>query len=84
MSGCVLILGIFSGTAAYAAWSQALAKADKISSVSNYMFLTPFLAGFLGFAIAGEVPDTPTIAGGAVILSGLFMFYFGQRVFGKG
>lgn len=83
----VLILGVFSSAVAYAAWSQALAKAEKISSVSNYMFITPFLASLLGFLLAGEKPDSSTIAGGSVILCGMMIFYFGEelwiRVFHK-
>ncbi|MEL7656229.1 MAG: EamA family transporter [Bacillota bacterium] len=77
---CVLILGIFSSTIAYAAWSQAFVKAENTSSVSNYMFVTPFLASLMGFLIAGEKPDFPTIMGGFVILSGLLLFYYGDRI----
>ncbi len=76
----VLVLGVFSSAVAYAAWSQAFAKADKTSSVSNYMFVTPFLASLLGFVLAGERPDTPTVAGGIVILSGMTIFYFGEEI----
>lgn len=73
----VLILGVFSSAAAYAAWSKAFAKADNTSSVSNYMFATPFLASLLGFLLAGEIPDLSTIAGGTLILIGMGVFHFG-------
>lgn len=80
MISCVLVMGIFSSAIAYAAWAQAFAKAKKASSVSNYMFFTPFLTTLLGFAMAGEKPDFATIAGGMVILAGVFLFYFGESI----
>ena len=76
----VIILGIFPGAIAYATWAQALKKAEKTSSVTNYMFLTPFLTTLLGFLLAGEKPDFATIVGGAVILAGLFLFHFGDTL----
>ena len=50
------LLGVFSSAVAYYAWAQAFKKAAKASSVSNYMFLTPFLTSLLGFVIAGGAP----------------------------
>lgn len=77
----VLILGIFSSAIAYATWAQAFKKAKQTSSVSNYMFITPFLTSLLGFVIAGELPDVPTIAGGVVILTGVLIFNFGESIY---
>ena len=67
----------FSSAVAYAAWAQAFKKADKASSVSNYMFVTPFLTSLMGYVFLGERLDGPTILGGAVILLGVFLFNFG-------
>ncbi len=72
--GIVVILGVFCGAAAYAAWSMAFARAPQTSVVSNYMFATPFLTAILGFLLAGEVPDLSTILGGTVILAGFALF----------
>lgn len=72
----IAVLGIFSSAIAYLPWSQAFAKAKYTSSVSNYMFVTPFLTTVLGLIIAKEKPDFSTIAGGAVILMGLLLFNF--------
>lgn len=77
----ILILGIFSSAAAYVSWSKALAIADQISQVSNYMFITPFLTIILGIIIAHEVPDQATVAGGAIILFGVFIFNFGGIIY---
>ncbi|HQL37501.1 MAG TPA: DMT family transporter [Bacillota bacterium] len=76
------ILGIFSSAIAYVAWSRAFAKADQTSQVSNYMFITPFLTSVLGFIIADEVPEPSTIVGGGIILSGVFLFNFGGKLYG--
>jgi len=75
---CVAALGIFSSAIAYVSWSKAFAKAKNTSSVSNYMFVTPFLTTILGFLIAGETPDNSTIFGGIIIMTGLFIFSFGE------
>ncbi|MPM81444.1 hypothetical protein SDC9_128497 [bioreactor metagenome] len=77
----VAMLGFLCSAAAYAAWAQALQRAKRVSSVSNYMFITPFLTTLLGFLLAGERPDWPTAVGGAVILSGVLLFHFGDRVY---
>jgi len=74
----VAALGIFSSAIAYVSWSVAFAKAKNTSSVSNYMFVTPFLTTLLGFLIAGETPDNSTILGGIIIMTGLFIFNFGE------
>lgn len=76
------ILGIFSSAVAYVAWSKALAKAKQTSQVSNYMFITPFLTSVLGFVIANEVPEPSTLIGGGIILLGVFIFNFGERLYG--
>ena len=75
------VLGVFTSAIAYAAWAEAFKKAEKASSVSNYMFVTPFLASLTGFLFAGETVDASTLIGGAIILCGLFIFNFGERLF---
>jgi len=79
----IAIMGVFSSALAYAAWAQAFKKAKNASSVSNYMFVTPFLASLLGFLLAGEKLDKPTLIGGGIILLGLFLFNFGDKLFTK-
>jgi len=79
----LVILGAGSGALAYVAWAEAFSKAKQTSQVSNYMFVTPFLTTLLGFLLAGEVPDRPTIYGGIIIFTGILIFNFGGRVFNK-
>jgi drug/metabolite transporter (DMT)-like permease len=77
------ILGVFSSAVAYVAWAKAMAKAKKTSTVSNYMFVTPFLASLLGFLLAGEKPDLATVAGGCVIIAGMIVYYCGEKIVSK-
>ena len=74
------ILGIFSSAVAYCAWAKALSLAENASSVSNYMFITPFLTTLLGLWIAGEPLELSTAVGGALIIGGLLLFRFGPRL----
>ena len=78
----VAVMGIFSSAVAYIAWSLALSKAKQTSQVSNYMFITPLLTSILGFLIAGEIPDRPTLIGGSIILFGIVVFHFGGKIYG--
>ncbi|MEA5060419.1 MAG: DMT family transporter [Candidatus Pelethousia sp.] len=77
---CVAILGIFSSAIAYVTWAQAFKKAKWASSVSNYMFVTPFLTSLLGFLLAKERPDMPTLLGGGMILVGMLLFNFEKNL----
>lgn len=78
------VLGVFTSAVAYVAWAKAFSKAQKTSQVSNYMFVTPFLASLFGFLLAGEIPDGATIVGGGIILVGVLIFNFGGKIFGCG
>lgn len=70
----ILILGVLSSAAAYCAWAKALSLAKNVSSVSNYMFVTPFLTSVLAMAIAGERVERSTVIGGIIIFAGLILF----------
>ena len=76
----LIILGIFPSAIAYISWAYAFSKAKNASSVTNYMFLTPFLTTVLGMLLAGETPDYPTIVGGSIILTGMFIYTFFDKL----
>lgn len=76
----ILILGVFSSAVAYCAWAKALSLAKNTSSVSNYMFITPFVTTLLGLWIAGEPVELSTVIGGVLIIAGLLLFRFGDRL----
>lgn len=75
----IVLPGVFSSAIAYVAWSEAFARADKASQVSNYMFITPFLTSMLGFLLAGEVPSLATCVGGIVIALGALLFNLPEK-----
>ena len=77
----ILILGVFSSAVAYCAWAKALSMAQDTSSVTNYMFVTPFLTALLGLWIAKEPVELSTVIGGSLIIAGLLLFRFGDRLF---
>jgi len=76
----VLILGIFPSSIAYISWSHALSLVKNASSVTNYMFITPFLATIFGIIFVGEIPDSATIYGGMIIIFGLLIFNFSDKI----
>lgn len=76
----ILILGIFPSAFAFISWAKAFAKATHTSSVSNYMFLTPLLASILGVIIGHETVDLSAIIGGTIIILGLMLFSFGDKL----
>jgi len=79
----MLVLGIFPSAIAYICWAHALSKVKNASSVTNYMFLTPFLTTIMGVLFAKEIPDSSAILGGIIILFGLFLFNFFDKIVSK-
>jgi drug/metabolite transporter (DMT)-like permease len=75
----VIFMGIFPSAMGYVFWANALSRTKQTSTVTNYMFLTPFLSTLLGFLIILEVPDLSTITGGLIILCGLALFRLGEK-----
>lgn len=76
-------LGIFPSAIAYLLWAKALMLADKTSDVTNFMFVTPFLAALMGFYIIGEIPTISTCIGGLMIIAGLILFKKANSIGGK-
>lgn len=76
----ILILGVLSSAAAYCAWAKALSLAKSVSSVSNYMFVTPFLTSVLAMVIAGESVEKSTVIGGIIIFAGLILFTVAGKI----
>lgn len=73
-------LALLSSAIAYASWTKAISKALNTANVSNYMFITPFLASIMAYILAGETIDAGKAAGGAIVLCGVFLFNFGDRL----
>ena len=77
------ILGVFSSAVAYITWTYALKIAKNTSYVTNYMFLTPFIATIFGILLAKEIPDIYTIIGGIIIILGMVIFNFSDIIMNK-
>ncbi|OXS28979.1 MAG: hypothetical protein BCS36_09610 [Desulfovibrio sp. MES5] len=67
-------LGVFPSAAAYLCWGKALSLAPRTSLVTNYMFLTSFLALLLEYVVTGGLPGLSTFVGGGIILASLLLF----------
>ncbi len=77
--GLAVFLGAFPSAIAYLAWAKALSLAPNTGNVSNYMFLTPFLALLLEYLVTGQWPGAATFAGGGIIMFSLFVFLWAGR-----
>lgn len=75
----VIFLGVCPSALAYLFWAKALALAPSTGSVSNYMFLTPFLALVLEYTVTGELPGIATFVGGGIIMASLIIFLWSSR-----
>ena len=75
----VLALALGCSVIGYVLWSKALSMTKKTSSVTNYMFLTPFISAIGGYILLSETLSIGTIIGGCIILLGLAMFNFGGK-----
>ena len=76
----LIILGVFASAIAFISWTHALSKAVNVSTVTNYMFITPFSVTLLGMLLANEAPDFATICGGIIIMIGMFIYNFHDKI----
>ncbi|MGD9605332.1 MAG: DMT family transporter [Bacilli bacterium] len=76
----VIILGIVASGVTTILWSIAVSKATSVTTITNFAFLTPFLAIIYGLILVPETLEVKTIIGGLVIIGGSIMFqYFNNR-----
>jgi drug/metabolite transporter (DMT)-like permease len=67
-----IYMALFPSVIAYLIYYHALAHMTA-SRVSAFSYLQPVFASIMGVAILGETLGTPVIAGGAVILGGVYL-----------
>ncbi|MFT4302786.1 MAG: DMT family transporter [Desulfovibrio sp.] len=75
----VIFLGACPSALAYVLWVKALSIAPTTGNVSNYMFMTPFLALLLEYGVTKNLPGFPTFAGGGIIMASLGIFIWASR-----
>jgi drug/metabolite transporter (DMT)-like permease len=66
----VLYLGVFPAALGYATWATAQAHFGA-SRAANFLYLVPLVATALAMPLAGEFPGALTLAGGALVLTGV-------------
>lgn len=79
----LLLLGVGCSGVGYCLWTKAFSKAANASSVSNYMFLNPFIGALFGAILIGDPVEKSAIFGGTIIMIGLFLFNFGPSLLAK-
>ena len=79
----LLVLGLGCSALAFCSWTKAFSLADKSSSVSNYMFINPFISALFGYFFIGDSIEQSALIGGSIIMLGLAMFNFGPGIMEK-
>ncbi len=77
-----LFLGACGTALAYFLWYRAMQR-HAAGSVGAYMFLQPLVATSLSRVLLGESLTAPTIAGGLVILGGVYLVVWPSRAAAK-
>lgn len=67
----IAFLGVFSTSVAYLCWTYAISRAEKMSDITNFMFLVPFLTFFMGYLGINELPPPSAYIGGALVMAGV-------------
>ena len=75
----VIFLGACPSALAYVLWTKALSIAPTTGNVSNYMFMTPFMALLLEYGVTDNLPGFATFAGGGIIMASLGIFIWASR-----
>ena len=78
----ILFLAVCGTALAYLLWSRALQRRPA-GVVGAYMFLQPLVASSLARLLLGEALPAPTIAGGLMILGGVYLVVWPARAGAK-
>ena len=70
----LVYLAVFPSIVSYYCWAKAMECCRKTSEVTNFMFVTPFLATCLSFLLIQEFPTKTIYVGGGLILFGMVLF----------
>jgi drug/metabolite transporter (DMT)-like permease len=70
--GAILALGIFGSGFAYIAWYDAL-KAISAAQLGTFLYIEPLVTAILAAALIGEPFHLASLAGGGVILLGVWL-----------
>ena len=70
----MLYLAFFSSALGFVFWSYAFEHAEKVSDVTNFMYISPIVAAIVAAFLLGEFPNMGLYIGAPVILGSLYLF----------
>ena len=70
----MVFLAFFSSALGFVFWSYAFEHAEKVSDVTNFMYISPIVAAIVAAFLLGEFPNMGLYIGAPIILGSLFLF----------
>ena len=70
----MVYLAFFSSALGFVFWSYAFEHAEKVSDVTNFMYISPIVAAIVAAFLLGEIPNMGLYIGAPIILGSLFLF----------
>ena len=70
----IMYLACFSSALGFVFWSYALEHAERVSDVTNFMYLSPVVAAIVAAFLLEEYPNMGLYSGAPIILGSLYMF----------
>ena len=67
-------LAFLSSALGFVFWSFALEHAEKVSDVTNFMYISPIVAAIVAAFLLREIPNMGLYIGAPIILGSLFLF----------
>jgi len=75
-----LYVGVFEMGLTFIVWLKALRLSRTTAQVSNLIYLTPFMSLLVVHVVVGEEIFTSTVVGLVLIVTGIFIQHYWQRV----
>ena len=72
----MVYLAFFSSALGFVFWSYAFEHAEKVSDVTNFMYISPIVAAIVAAFLLGEIPNMGLYIGAPVILGSLYLFNY--------
>ena len=70
----MVYLAFFSSALGFVFWSYAFEHAEKVSDVTNFMYISPIVAAVVAAFLLGEYPNMGLYIGAPIILGSLYLF----------
>ena len=70
----MVYLAFFSSALGFVFWSYAFEHAEKVTDVTNFMYISPIVAAVVAAFLLGEYPNMGLYIGAPIILGSLYLF----------